>query len=146
MATFNHQKIQRYRALVFAFGLAVGVMRAGYAWAENVAVADNTQKIVTVDNVAIHNGVVSGEIVNHSNREVRDVELLIRHTWQWSDEFHPGNSDPGMASSHILNKSIRPGESVPFSFSHNSTPPARSDGQFKSMVSVTGFTEIIRNY
>ena len=144
MATFNHQ-IQRYRALAFGFSLTVGVMRAGLAWAENVAVADNTQKIVTVDNVAVRNGVVSGEIVNHSKREVRDVELLIRHTWQWSNEFHPGDSDPGTASSHILNKSIRPGESMPFSFGESSTLPARSDGQFKSIVSVTGFTEIIRN-
>jgi len=145
MATVKHQK-PRYWAFVVGFSLTVGVMRAGLAWADNVAVADNNQKTVTVDNVAVHNGVVSGEVVNHSNREVRDVELLIRHMWQWSNEFHPGNSDPGMASSHILNKSIRPGESMPFSFSESSTLPARSDGQFKSMVSVTGFTEIIRNY
>jgi hypothetical protein len=144
MATFKHQK-QLHRALVVGFSLTVGVMRAGLACADNVTIADNNQKIVTVDNVAVHNGVVSGEILNHSNREVRDVELLIRHTWQWSNEFHPGNNDPGMASSHILNKSIRPGESMPFSFSESSTLPARSDGQFKSMVSVTGFTEIVRN-
>ena len=144
MATFNHQ-LHWYRALAFGFSLTIGVMVSGVAYAENITVADNNQKIITVDDVAVHNGVVSGKIVNHSNREVRDVELLIRHTWQWSNEFHPGNSDPGMASSHIFNKSIRPGESVPFSFSESSTLPARSDGQFKSVVSVTGFTEIIRN-
>lgn len=144
MATFNHQ-VLRCRALVFGFSLTVGVMRTGLAWAENVAVADNNQKVVTVDNVAVHNGVVTGEIVNHSNREVRDVELLVRHTWQWSNEFRPGNSDPGMASYHTLKNVIRPGKSLPFNLSESLPLSARSDGQFKSMVSVTGFTEIIRN-
>ena len=143
MATLKHQK-PLYWAFVVGFSLTVGVMRAGLAWADNVAVADNNQKTVTIDNVAVHNGVVSGEIVNHSNREVRDVELLIRHTWQWTNEFQPGNNDPGIASYHILNKLIRPGESLPFSVSESSTLPARSDGQFKSVVSVTGFTEIVR--
>ena len=144
MATLKHQK-PRYWAFVVGFSLTVGVMRAGLAWADNVAVSDNNQKTVTVDNVAVHNGVVSGEIVNHSNREVRDVELLIRHTWQWTNEFQPGKNDPGTASYHTLNNLIRPGESLPFNFVEGSTLPPRSDGQFKSTVSVTGFTEIVRN-
>ena len=144
MAALKHRK-RWYRVLVVGFSLTVGAMRAGLASADVVAVTQNNQKIVTVDNVAVHNGVVSGEIVNHSNREVRDVELLIRHTWLWTNEFQPGNSDPGMASYHTLNNLIRPGESLPFNFVESSTLPARSDGQFKSTVSVTGFTEIVRN-
>jgi len=144
MATFKYRK-QRYRVIVVGLSLTVGLMRAGLASADVVAIAENNQKIVTVDNLTVHNGVVSGEIVNHSSREVRDVELLIRHTWQWTNEFQPGNSDPGMASYHTLNNLIRPGESVPFTLIESSTLPARNDGQFKSMVSVTGFTEIVRN-
>ena len=58
MATFNHQ-VQRCQALVFGFSLTLDVMRTGLAWAENVAVADNNQKVVTVDNVAVRNGVSS---------------------------------------------------------------------------------------
>ena len=144
MAAFKHQK-RCYRVLVVGFSLTVGVMRAGLASADVVAIAANNQKIVTVNNVAVHNGVVSGEIVNHSNREVRDVELLIRHTWLWTNEFQPGNSDPGMASYHTLANILRPGESMPFTFVESSTLPASTDGQFESMVSVAGFTEIIPN-
>ena len=124
MAAFKNRK-QSYRRLVAGFGLMFGVMPAAFVSADVVAVGEVNQKIVTVDNVTVHNGVVSGEIVNHSNREVRDVELLIRHTWQWTNEFQPGKNDPGMASYHTLNNLIRPGESLPFNFVEGSTlPPA----------------------
>lgn len=144
MAALKNRK-QHYRRLVVGFGLMLGVMRPGIVSADVVAVGEINQKVVTLNNVAMHNGVISGEIVNRSNQEVRDVELLIRHTWQWSNEFQPGNGDPGMASYQIVDKVIRPGESVRFTFNDVPTSPPRSDGQFQTMVSVAGFTEIFRN-
>ena len=141
----TREKKMLCRVLVIGFALTVGMTRSGLADADVVAVGEVNQRIVTVNNVTVDNGVVSGEIVNHSNQEVRDVELLIRHMWQWTNEFRPGNSDPGMASYRTVKNIIRPGESARFTFNDMSTLPARTDGQFQTMVSVTGFTEIVRN-
>jgi len=35
-------------------------------------------------------GSVTGAIVNGSGVVIKDVELLVSHTWSWSDERHPG--------------------------------------------------------
>ena len=129
--------------LVLGLTLTVGVMRTGLASADIVSVGEVNQNTVTVNNVTVQNGVVSGEIVNHSNQEIRDVELLIRHMWQWRNEFRPGNGDPGMAAYHTVSEIILPGKTVPFTFIEASTLPARADGQFKTVVSVAGFTEFV---
>ena len=138
-----------YQVFVVGFFLSVALMQPRLVIADNVSVQQPNQSSVTVNNVIIRNGVVSGEIVNHSNQEVRDVELYIRHVWQWKNEFQPGNDDPGMASYYRVDKRILPGETVPFTLREGSTRetsalPARLDGQFETVVSVAGFTEIVR--
>jgi hypothetical protein len=69
------------RVLVLGFTLTLAMTRSGLADVEVVAVGEDSQRIVTLNNLTVDNGVVSGEIVNHSNQEFRDVELLIRHMW-----------------------------------------------------------------
>jgi hypothetical protein len=39
-------------------------------------------------------GTVTGEIRNNSKNTVRDVQLFIRHTFLWKDEFHPAKRAP----------------------------------------------------
>ena len=132
------------RVLVVGFVLSVGLMQSQLATADNISVRDANQRSVTVNNVTVQNGMVSGEIVNYSNQEVRDVELLIRQMWQWKNEFRPGNNDPGTASYYTVDKIMLPGETLPFSIRHMPTLPARADGHFETVVSVAGFTEIVR--
>ncbi|MBI2365063.1 MAG: hypothetical protein HYV01_08680, partial [Deltaproteobacteria bacterium] len=74
---------------------------------------------------------------------LRDVELLVRHVWHWKNEFRPGNDNPGMASYYTMAEEITPGGSVPFTYMQLSPLPSRADGQFETMVSVAGFTEVI---
>lgn len=133
-----------WRVIVVGFTLLVGMARSGLAYADAVGVGEVNQRIVTVNNVTVHDGVVSGEIVNHSNQDIRDVELLIRHMWRWHNEFRPGDNDPGMAWYRTVRNIIRPGESARFTVNDIATPPARTDGQFQTMVSVAGFTEVIK--
>jgi len=134
-----------YGVLVVGITLIVGLAGSAPADADFVAIGKVDQSAVTVNNVTAHDGVVSGEIVNHSSREIRDVELLLRHMWRWHNEFRPGNSDPGTASYHTVDGIIPPGESARFTVKDQSRQTARSDGQFQTTVSVAGFTKIIRN-
>jgi hypothetical protein len=65
------------------------------ALAQSIRSHDEAARVVIVDKVLTKDGNVSGEIHNRSSRTLRDVELLIRHTWFWNNEFKPGKDDPG---------------------------------------------------
>ena len=111
--------------------------------ADIVGSAEQATQSVAVRNVTSQHGVVSGEIVNYSPRTLRDVELLVRHVWHWKNEFRPGNDNPGVASYYAVVEEIPPGGSVPFTYTQLSPLPSRADGQFETMVSVAGLTEVI---
>jgi len=131
-----------YRVVV---GIALMIMSTlpAITAADMIGSAEQVTQTVAVRNVASQNGVVSGEIVNHSSQTLRDVEVLIRHVWHWKNEFRPGNDNPGMASYYTVVEEIPPGGSVPFTYRQLSPLPSRADGQFETMVSVAGFTEVI---
>ncbi len=96
---------------------------------------------VSISNLRVNRGVVSGTIVNNSPDVVRDVKLLVRHTWIWKDERHPGEANPGHAEFYVVPGDIPPGGSLPFTV-HSSPLPARSDGRFDTAVDVAEFTQV----
>jgi hypothetical protein len=71
------------------------------------------------------------------------VQLLIRYTWLWNDEFHPGKDDPGTSVYHMVEQEIAPGGTASFSYTP-SFAATRIDGRFETAVTVAGFTEIVR--
>jgi hypothetical protein len=97
---------------------------------------------VSVRNLAIRGDVVSGELVNTSSHLVRDVRLLVRHTWLWDAERAPGEDSPGRASYHTVPESIPPGGRLAFNVEPTPPLPARTDGRFEPSVEIVGFTEI----
>ncbi len=101
---------------------------------------EQAQQSLSVRNVSVKDGVVSGELVNQSSRAARDVELQIRHVWHWKNEFRPGKDAPGKADYYTLNKDVAPGETVPFTYTISSPLPSRGDGYFETLVSIAGFT------
>lgn len=105
--------------------------------------ADNAAQVVVVRNVTVREGTVSGELVNKSSRSLRDVQLQIRYTWLWNDEFHPGKDDPGTSVYHTVEQEIAPGGTASFSYKPSFATP-RGDGRFETAVTVAGFTEIVR--
>ncbi len=105
---------------------------------------DKAAEIVAVRNVTIKDGAVSGELVNNSRRPLRDVQLLIRYTWHWKNEFRPKDDSPGEAVFYTVEKEIPAGGTAAFTYRPSSPLPSRPDGQFETTVSVAGFTEIIR--
>jgi len=132
-----------YRGIVVGIALLFMSSQPAPTAADTVGSAGDPIQGVAVRNVISQNGEVSGEIVNYSPRTLRDVELLVRHVWHWKNEFRPGNDNPGMASYYTMAEEIPPGGSVPFTYMQLSPLPSRADGQFETMVSVAGFTEVI---
>ncbi len=132
-----------YRGVVIGVALMMMSIQPALTAADIVGSAEQVTQTVAVRNVTSQDGVVSGEIVNHTSKLLRDVELLVRHVWHWKNEFRPGSDNPGMASYYTVVKEIPPGGSVPFTYTQLSPQPSRADGQFETMVSVAGLTEVI---
>jgi hypothetical protein len=100
------------------------------------------QDAVVVRNVIVTDGVVSGDLANTSHHLVRDVRLLVRHTWVWANERSPGEDSPGRSAYTTVHEDISPGGSLPFTVRPNPPLPVRSDGRFETSVEVVGVTEI----
>jgi hypothetical protein len=121
--------------------ILIGIPRSGLP--QSVRTKEEISRILTVENVAVRDGGVSGEVVNRGSNTVRDVQLLIRHTWLWDNETKPGKDDPGTSSYYTLPKEIPPGGRLPFSFKPSPPLANASGGHFETTVSIAGFTEVI---
>lgn len=128
-------------------GLALGgivLVQVGTTSAVAVGPAEKAAQVISVRNVKVQDGVVSGELANTSKRPLRDVQLLIRYSWRWENEFKPGSDEFGTAVYYTVEKEIPPGGRASFTYKPASPLPSRPDGYFETAVSVAGFTEIIR--
>jgi len=96
-------------------------------------------RVVEVDN---HDGAVSAVLINQSKRRVRDVKLLVHHTWLWRDERHPGEDSPGRSEYYVVQGDVPAGGRLPFTYQPSPPLPNRSDGHFETSVEVVGLTEV----
>ncbi len=104
---------------------------------------EEIERVLIIDKVSIKDGVVSGEVHNRSRYVVREVQLFIRYTWLWDDEFKPGKVDPGTSTYYTLPKEIPPGGQLPFTYTPSPPLPKVAGGRFETSVSVAGFAEVI---
>lgn len=129
---------------IWIFGTLLGVLalplHSTTAKATVVPSSDAAQTIV-ISNLSVHDGSVSGTVVNTSPATVRGVELLLRQTWMWNNERHPGTDSPGRTLPFTLRGDVAPNASAPFTFQ---IPPLdqRSDGRFVTSMEVTAFSEV----
>ncbi len=123
--------------------LAVMGTRPGAALSATLISQDQASQAVSIRKLSVKDGVVSGELVNNSSRTLRDVQLLIRSTWLWNNEMHPGADSPGDAVYYTVEGDIPPGGSKPFTYRPASPLPSRPDGHFEVAVSIAGFAELI---
>jgi hypothetical protein len=89
------------------------------------------------------NGEISGTIVNRTDRQIRDVKLMVDYAWVWSNDFRPGENSPGRTFYITAPANIPPhGEG---SFTYQPSPPLeqREDGHFVPSVHIVGFTQMI---
>jgi hypothetical protein len=130
------------RTWIFAalLGILSLPLHAATATTAVVPSSEAAQTIV-INDLTVREGSVSGTIVNKSSATVRGVELLLRQTWLWNDERHPGTDSPGRTLPFTLAGDVAPNASAPFTFQ---IPPLaqRSDGRFVTTMDVTGFTKV----
>jgi hypothetical protein len=128
--------------------LLLGLILAPWAkpaFAQMVASQEQAGSVLAIDKVTVQDGTVTGEIRNKSKNTVRDVQLFIRYTWLWANEFRPGKDNPSEAFYQTVSGDIAPGGSMPFKFTPSSPLPKRSGGKFAPpTVSVAGFTQVIQ--
>jgi hypothetical protein len=110
---------------------------------QTVLSSSEASKVLKFENLSATPAKISGMIVNASPHIVRDVQLLIQYHWLWENERNPGQNPPGRAVAVNLDKELRPGESVPFSYTTSPPLPQRTDGRFMPEVDVGGFTVVV---
>ena len=131
----------RLVTLVAALGAAL--VAAPVPAADRTLIGDEASSSIALRDVqARDDGVVTGVLVNRSTRLVRDVRLLVRHTWLWKNELHPGEESPGRVAYHLVPVDVPPAGSVEFRYHPDPPLPERSDGRFETTVEVVGLTEI----
>jgi len=129
---------------IWIFGALLGILGlplSGAAAAAAVVAPSEAAQTIVINDLTVRDGSVSGTIVNKSSATVRGVELLLRQTWLWNNERHPGTDSPGRTLPFTLAGDVAPNASAPFAFQ---IPPLaqRSDGRFVTTMDVTGFTEV----
>jgi hypothetical protein len=125
-------------AAAAALLIAVGPAHATDRAIIDAAQASDTLRVgeIHVDDATLH-----ARISNDSDRAITGVRLLVRHTFHWNDDFHPGADNPGSAYTMVLTETIPPGGEVPLSATIRPLP-VRDDGWFVTDVMVVGFTQI----
>jgi hypothetical protein len=129
---------------IWIFGALLGIVILplhGVSAAAPVLPSSDVAQTIVIDDLTVREGSVSGTIVNKSSSTVRGVELLLRQTWLWNNERHPGTDSPGRTLPFTFAADVAPQASAPFTFQIPPLPQ-RSDGQFVTTMDVTGFTEV----
>lgn len=136
------------RTLVHVAALAVATMlmaTAGARAATDTLIADEQpSRVVTVRDVTTRTGVVSGVLVNRSQKRLRDVRLIFHHEWLWKNEKKPGDESPGRVDYYTVKSELPPGGDVEFTYRPEPPLEQRDDGRFETTVEVVGWTEIGR--
>ena len=146
MITFLSKRIRALMVLAFLLSGFIISLWSKPSFAQTVFSQQQADSVLRIENVAAQpDGSVSGEIRNNSKNTVRDVQLFIRSTFLWKNEFHPGKESPSVASYPTISGEIAPGKSLPFKFMPSPPLPKRTDGRFeRPSVSVAGFTQVIQ--
>jgi hypothetical protein len=104
--------------------------------------ADEVKK-VGLDEVDFgRSGAVSGVLVNRTSDILRDVRLLVRYDWRWTDERHPGDDSPARSVYFTVTSDVPALGTLPFRFSPSPPLPIRDDGYFAPSVEVARYTQV----
>src|SRR5262249_46460632 len=87
-------------------------------------------------------GEVSATLVNNAHHPLRDVRLLIRHSWMWKNERKPGDKNPSRAVYQVGRDLIAPGATAKFTYQPAPPLPSRGDGHFVTTTEVIGYSEV----
>ena len=135
MITLSSKQI---RALTVFVSLLLGFILSFWpkpSFSQTVLSQQQAGSVLGIEKVAAQaDGTVTGEIRNNSKNTVRDVQLFIRYTFLWKNEYHPGKESPSAAFYPTISGDIAPGGSLPFKFTPTPPLPKRTDGRFRNAV------------
>jgi hypothetical protein len=145
MMTFSSKQIRTMTVSVFLLLGFIASFWSNPSFSQTVLSQQQAGSVLAIEKVTAQpDGTVTGEIRNNSKNTVRDVQLFIRNTFLWKDEFHPGKESPSAVFYPTISGEIAPGKSLPFKFTPSPPLPKRKDGGFEApSVSIAGFTQII---
>jgi hypothetical protein len=126
-------------ALAVAFG---PFLVASHAAANEPRIVPESRVDLQIHDVQPQGDAVTARITNPTDREARDVRLLVQRVYRWPNEFHPTSSSPSAATVQPLGMSVPPGSTVEF---RGSLPGASAKGgSFDTRVEVLGY-ELVGN-
>jgi hypothetical protein len=145
MITFSSKQLRALMVLAFLLSGFITSFWSNPSFSQTVLSQQQANSVLGIEKVAAQpDGTVSGEIRNNSKNTVRDVQLFVRYTFLWKNEYHPGKESPSAAFYPTISGDIAPGGSLPFKFTPTPPLPKRTDGRFQTpSVSIAGFTQII---
>lgn len=98
--------------------------------------------VIDVTEVQGNGNQVSATLVNNTGNLIRDIQLVIRHTFLWKDERSPGKDNPGRSEYFLVLGELAPHGKLAFEYQADPPLPTRDDGTFETSIEVAGFTEV----
>lgn len=99
-------------------------------------------EIRIVDTRTAADGALDATLENTTAGVMKDVKLLVTHTWHWKDERHPGTDNPGRSTYVTAAGEIPPHGTLPFRYRPDPPLPVRSDGWFETGIRLQSFTQV----
>lgn len=87
-------------------------------------------------------GVVHGTLTSQSADPIRDITLLVHHTWHWKNEQQPGEDSPGRSTFFQVPDEVPALGTREFTYVPSPPLPEREDGSFKTTVEISRYTEV----
>jgi hypothetical protein len=123
--------------------VAMGTAEASGAAEPVVLEPEEASKFVTVDEIALEEGRVTGVIVNRRPHPLRDVRLVVENVYRWPSEFRPGEESPNQAEIILVEEEIPAGSRTPFSATLRRPSSPEVGGHFVTQVHILGFSEVL---
>jgi hypothetical protein len=129
--------------LAAIFSVALSVMSVVRLSATDLVQPREIYGNVSLQFDASPDGSIRGVLKNYGAQGVRDVRLLVQHSWLWNDERNPGpaQGNPGRTEYYVVSGDVLPGGELQFRYAP--TPPlmGRSDGRIITRPEIVGLTE-----
>ena len=87
-------------------------------------------------------GVVRGMLASQSSSVIREVTLLVHHTWNWQNEMRPGDDSPGRSTYVHISGDVPALGTLHFEYVPSPPLPERNDGTFTTSVDISAYTEV----
>lgn len=144
--------VRRLLVGLVGFSLQLSVFSAGCssqetgpakpALPERVVAPGSIEDAISIVDLRTTNSLIEGSLVNNSDLEVKDVHLLVNHSFLWKNERNPGRNNPSRTEYYKVLKPIPPGATMAFEHHLDPPLPKRNDGRFVTSVEVTSFAEV----